>query len=103
MDYIPLWDEGVILKKSDKLDSLLILELIGVLFIPVIGFMVLIWDFSPFSFLLFLLSVLFSYEITLALKKHGVKVYREGVEVNEKLEMLPGGAISTGKFGQIQF
>ena len=56
MDYIPVWDEGVIFKKSETRDLLMIFEFIGVLAIPILGFTVFVWDFSPFSFLLLMLT-----------------------------------------------
>ncbi len=88
-----VWDEGIILKKKDRGNLLILLELSLIFSIPLLGLLVFIWELSIVSFLLFMFSLLISYEIVMALRKRNIRLYKEGMEVNEKLEMLPGGAL----------
>ncbi len=89
----PIWDEGIILKKSDGGNLVLIIEFAGVLLIPLLGLFIVVMEPSVASSILFLFTILISYEIVMSLGKKNFRVCKEGLEVNEKLKVLPGGAI----------
>jgi hypothetical protein len=89
----PVWEEGVVLKKADKTDPAILLEFVGIISIPLLGLLIFFWEATLYSFLLFLITLLLSYEIVIALRNRNIRIYKEGLEVNEKMHVLQGGAV----------
>jgi len=77
-----------VFKKSRRGNPLAVAEMGGVFFIPALSLLVLLWDTTVYSILLFILSVLISYEIVKIINKH-----ERGVAVDDEIKMLAGGVV----------
>ncbi|MEA1925476.1 MAG: hypothetical protein U9M95_06365 [Candidatus Altiarchaeota archaeon] len=84
----PALDTGLVLKKNRGGNLLAVAEMGGVFLIPALSILVLLWDTTVYSILLFILSVLVSYEIVKIINEH-----KRGVAVDDEIKMLAGGAV----------
>jgi len=84
----PALDTGLVIKKEREGSPLALAEMGGVIFIPALSFLVLLWDATAYSIALFILSILVSYEIIKVIKEQ-----EKGVRIDDEIKMLSGGAV----------